>query len=247
MNGQEQGALQIMVSNTPEATGASAAAVVREYVQAKPNAVLGLATGSSPLPLYDALADTGVDFSGVSGFALDEYVGLPPGDPRSYASVIDSEVTRRLGLQPDAVHVPDVFASDLDVAAEDYEQAIRAAGGVDLQILGIGHNGHLAFNEPGAALDSRTRVETLTDRTRRANSRFFDSPDQVPTHCITQGIGTILRARQLLLIAHGPDKAGIVARALQGPVSADCPASALQLHPHVTVFLDRAAAGQLSA
>lgn len=239
--------MQVTITDTVQETGAAAAVVVRECVRAKPNAVLGLATGSSPLPLYDALADSGVDFSRVTAFALDEYVGLGPGDPRGYASVINSEVTRRLGLRPEAVHVPDVFAPDLDAAAQDYEQAIHAAGGVDLQILGIGHNGHLAFNEPGAALDSRTRVEVLAERTRRANSRFFDSPDQVPTHCLTQGIGTILQARHLLLIAHGEDKAGIIARALQGPISAECPASALQLHPHVTVFLDRAAASQLSA
>ncbi|WP_104161890.1 glucosamine-6-phosphate deaminase [Arthrobacter sp. ZGTC212] len=237
--------MQIMVLNTPEEAGAAAAVVVRDCVQAKPNAVLGLATGSSPLPLYDALADTGVDFSGVTGFALDEYVGLPPGDSRSYACVIDSEVTRRLGLRPEAVHVPDVFAPDLEASAQDYERAIRDAGGVDLQILGIGHNGHLAFNEPGAALDSRTRVEQLAERTRRANARFFDSPDQVPTRCMTQGIGTILDARQLLLIAHGADKADIIARALQGPVTPDCPASALQLHPRVTVILDQAAAAGL--
>ncbi|MBO0907726.1 glucosamine-6-phosphate deaminase [Arthrobacter sunyaminii] len=225
--------------------GAAGAVVVRECVQAKPDAVLGFATGSSPLPLYDALADFGLDFSRVRGFALDEYIGLPPGDPRSYGAVIDSEVVQRLGMRPGSVLLPDVAAADLEAAAGEYEQAIREAGGVDLQILGIGHNGHLAFNEPGAALDSRTRVEQLAERTRRANARFFDSPDQVPTRCMTQGIGTILDARQLLLIAHGADKADIIARALQGPVTPDCPASALQLHPRVTVILDQAAAAGL--
>ncbi|MBO0896051.1 glucosamine-6-phosphate deaminase [Arthrobacter sunyaminii] len=225
--------------------GAAGAVVVRECVQAKPDAVLGFATGSSPLPLYDALADFGLDFSRVRGFALDEYIGLPPGDPRSYGAVIDSEVVQRLGMRPGSVLLPNVAAADLEAAAREYERAIRDAGGVDLQILGIGHNGHLAFNEPGAALDSRTRVEQLAERTRRANARFFDSPDQVPTRCMTQGIGTILDARQLLLIAHGADKADIIARALQGPVTPDCPASALQLHPRVTVILDQAAAAGL--
>ena len=239
--------MEILVLESPEEAGAAAAAVVRECVQDRPDAVLGFATGSSPLPLYDALAESGEDFSGVTGFALDEYVGLPPGDPRSYAAVIDSEVTRRLGLRPDAVHVPDVTVPDLDASAQNYEKAIRDAGGVDLQILGIGHNGHLAFNEPGAALDSRTRVEVLTERTRSANARFFDSPDDVPTLCMTQGIGTILAARHLLLIAHGADKAEIIARALQGSVTPQCPASALQLHPRVTIVLDRAAAGSLGA
>lgn len=238
--------VKIMVLDTPEEAGAAAADIVRDCVGANPHAVLGLATGSSPLPLYDALADSGEDFSKVTGFALDEYVGLPPGDPRSYACVIDGEVTRRLGLRPDAVHVPDVSAPDLEASAREYERAITAAGGVDLQILGIGHNGHLAFNEPGAPFDSRTRVETLTERTRRANARFFDSPDQVPTLCMTQGIGTILQARHLVLIAHGADKADIISRALQGTVDPECPASALQLHPHVTVVLDRAAAGSLN-
>ncbi|MET4061824.1 glucosamine-6-phosphate deaminase [Arthrobacter sp. UYP6] len=238
--------MDILVLESPEEAGAAAAAVVLKSVLDKPDAVLGFATGSSPLPLYDALAESGGDLAGVRGFALDEYVGLAPDDPRSYAAVINSEVTRRLGLRPDAVRVPDVSVPDLEASAQEYEQAIRDAGGVDLQILGIGHNGHLAFNEPGAAFDSRTRVEVLTERTRRANARFFDSPDEVPTLCLTQGIGTILQARHLLLIAHGADKAEIVARALQGPVTPECPASALQLHSRVTVVLDRAAAAGLS-
>lgn len=238
--------MKVLIKDSREAAGAAGAAVVRGCVQAKPDAVLGFATGSSPLPLYDALADFGLDFSRVRGFALDEYIGLPPGDPRSYGAVIDSEVVQRLGMRPGSVLLPDVSAADLDAAAREYEQAIRDAGGVDLQILGIGHNGHLAFNEPGAALDSRTRVEELAERTRRANARFFDSPDQVPTRCMTQGIGTILDARQLLLIAHGADKADIIARALQGPVTPDCPASALQLHPRVTVLLDQSAAARLA-
>lgn len=237
--------MKVLTRESREDAGAAGAAVVRDCVQAKPDAVLGFATGSSPLPLYDALADFGLDFSGVRGFALDEYIGLPPGDPRSYGAVIDSEVVLRLSMRPGSVLLPDVAAADLEAAAREYEQAIRDAGGVDLQILGIGHNGHLAFNEPGAALDSRTRVEQLAERTRRANARFFDSPDQVPTRCMTQGIGTILDARQLLLIAHGADKADIIARALQGPVTPDCPASALQLHPRVTVILDQAAAAGL--
>ncbi|MCC9195250.1 glucosamine-6-phosphate deaminase [Arthrobacter sp. zg-Y820] len=238
--------MTVRILDSPAAAGAAAAAVVRDCVQDKPDAVLGFATGSSPLPLYNALAESGEDFSGVRGFALDEYVGLPPGDPRSYATVINSEVVERLGLPQGTVRVPDAAAADLDAAAREYEQAIRDAGGVDLQILGIGHNGHVAFNEPGSALDSRTRVEELAERTRRANARFFDSPDEVPTRCLTQGLGTILDARHLLLIAHGADKAEIVARALQGPITPDCPASALQLHPRVTVVLDRAAAAKLT-
>lgn len=235
----------IKVTPSPAAAGAAAADVVLDFLRSRADAVLGFATGSSPLPLYTALSASGRDFSAVRGFALDEYLGLPPGHPESYATVIEREVVERLGLRAGAVRVPDAGAPDPERAASEYEAAIKAAGGVDLQILGIGHNGHVAFNEPGAALDSRTRVEALTERTRSANARFFASLEEVPRRCITQGIGTILDARHLLLIAHGGDKAEIVARALQGPVSTDCPASALQLHPRVTVVLDEAAAAGL--
>ena len=224
------------------AAGAVGAGFLAAVIRSNPEAVLGVATGGSPLPVYRSVAGYGLDMSRVRCFALDEYVGLPAGHPESYAEVVRREVTERLRLDPDNVFVPDGSSPDPKRAATDYEAAIAGSGGIDIQLLGIGHNGHLAFNEPGSALESRTRVEFLTERTRQANSRYFESPEDVPERCITQGLGTILEARQLLLVVHGADKAEILHRALTGPVTPDCPASVLQLHAHVTVIADEGAA-----
>jgi glucosamine-6-phosphate deaminase len=225
-----------------------AADAVEALVRRNPAAVLGLATGSSPLPAYGELirrhrAGAGPSYAEVRCFLLDEYVGLPPGHPQTYRETIFRELTDDLGIPRERVHGPD--AADPQHAGERYEQAIRAAGGVDLQVLGIGGDGHLAFNEPGSSLASQTRIKTLTDRTRRDNARFFGSADEVPEHVLTQGLGTILRARHLVLLAAGEGKADAVAAAVEGPVSASCPASVLQLHPHATVLLDDAAASRL--
>jgi glucosamine-6-phosphate deaminase len=159
--------------------------------------------------------------------------------------VIDREVVAPLGLDPDRVHVPGDDGGPVATAGQRYEEAIRAAGGVDLQILGIGRTGHIGFNEPGSSLASRTRVKTLTDATRADNARFFDSVDEVPRHCLTQGLGTILEARELVLLAFGAGKADAVAGAVEGPVSASLPGSVIQLHPEVTVLVDAAAAARL--
>lgn len=239
--------MEIFVVPDALGTGAVAAGILAAVIRSKPDAVLGVATGSSPLPVYAALAEHALDMSGVRAFALDEYVGLPAGHAQSYAEVVRREVTERLGLDPARVAVPDGGAADPHHAAALYDAAIRSAGGVDVQILGIGHNGHLAFNEPGSGLDSRTRVEFLAERTRQANARYFRSIDDVPTQCITQGLGTILEARHLLMVVNGADKAEVLAAALQGPVTPECPASALQLHPHVTVVADEVAAALLGA
>ena len=233
----------IRCSDTAALGQAGADVVLQALASADP--VIGVATGSSPSPVYGALAVSGADFSKAAWFALDEYVGLPPGHPESYAEVLRREIVEPLGLDPRTVHLPDPHRGDLQEAARRYEQQIAAAGGIDVQILGIGRNGHLAFNEPGAALDSRTRVETLTEDTRRANERFFPSLQDVPTHCLTQGLGTILEARHLLLIARGTEKAEALARALTGPVGTDCPASVLQTHGRVTVLADDDAASLL--
>ena len=214
-------------------------------MRAKPDAVLGLATGSSPLPVWRALAARDLDLSRVRGFALDEYVGLPAGHPESYRAVITREVVDPLGLTPSLVRVPGDDGGPIALAGESYERAIVEAGGVDLQVLGIGRTGHIGFNEPGSSLASLTRIKTLTEQTRADNARFFDSPDQVPRHCITQGLGTILRARHLVLLAFGEAKAEAVAGALEGPVSASLPGSVVQLHPNVTVIVDEAAASRL--
>ena len=206
--------------------------------------VLGVATGSSPLSLYRALARRRDELPPLRAFALDEYLGLPPGHPESYAEVVRREIAEPLGLDAGRVSVPDGSATDPERAAADYEAAISAAGGVDVQILGIGNNGHLAFNEPGSALESRTRVVRLEESTRQANARFFSCLEEVPTHALTQGLGTIRAARSLVLLASGNAKAEALAAALQGPVTADVPASVLQLHPDVTILLaDGAGAG----
>ena len=214
-----------------------------------PTAVLGVATGSSPLGTYrelGRLARAGeVDLSGVAAFALDEYVSLDAAHPESYHAVIRRTVTEELGLDPGLVQVPDGTAADLEAACERYERAIAEAGGVDLQILGIGTNGHIGFNEPTSSFASRTRVKTLAVKTRADNARFFGSLGQVPVRSVTQGIGTILDARELLLVAQGEEKARAVARMVEGPLAGVCPASALQLHPAATVVVDRAAASWL--
>jgi glucosamine-6-phosphate deaminase len=225
-----------------------AASTVEALVRARPSAVLGLATGSSPVPAYAELvarhrAGTGPSYDGVTVFLLDEYVGLPLGHPQSYGATIARELTDDLGLSADRVHGPD--PTDVPTAGAAYEAELAAAGGVDLQLLGIGSDGHLAFNEPGSSLASATRLKTLTDETRRDNARFFGSLDEVPRHVLTQGLGTILRARHLLLIATGAGKAEAVAAAVEGPLTASCPASVLQLHPHATVLLDPEAASRL--
>jgi glucosamine-6-phosphate deaminase len=207
--------------------------------------VLGLATGSTPLTTWAALAERGLDLGRVSGFALDEYVGLEPGHPESYRAVITREVVEPLGLTPSLVHVP-ADSGPIETAGEDYERAIDAAGGIDLQVLGIGRTGHVGFNEPGSSFASRTRVKTLTEQTRRDNARFFSSLEEVPTHCVTQGLGTILRARQLVLLAFGEAKADAVAGAVEGPITSSLPGSVIQLHPRVTVIVDEAAASGLA-
>jgi glucosamine-6-phosphate deaminase len=236
---------EVVIVDSPDAAGALAAGRIAALVARRPDAVLGLATGSTPLPVWAALRERGIDLSRVRGFALDEYLGLPAGHPESYASVIAREVVEPLGLDPARVRVPGDDGGPLETAGERYEAAIRDAGGVDLQILGIGRTGHIGFNEPGSSLASRTRVKTLTDATRTDNARFFASPADVPRHCLTQGLGTIREARALVLLAFGAAKAEAVAGAVEGPVSASLPGSVIQLHPDVTVLVDEAAASRL--
>ncbi|UYO96263.1 glucosamine-6-phosphate deaminase [Microbacterium sp. M28] len=238
---------EVVIVENKAAAGALVAEEIAALIAARPDAVLGLATGSTPLPVYEALKSrlAGVDVSQVRGFALDEYVGLDPAHPESYRSVITREVVEPLGLDPRRIHVPNGASDGIEHAGPDYEAAIAAAGGVDLQILGIGTDGHIGFNEPGSSFASRTRVKTLTQQTREDNARFFDSIDDVPMHCITQGLGTILEARHLVLLAFGESKAQAVADAVEGPLSAFLPGSAIQLHAHATVVVDEAAASKL--
>jgi len=245
--------MEVVVCATPDETARRAARAVLERLPPVGRApVIGLATGSSPLGLYRELGlavERGeADFSRAHGVALDEYVGLPPGHPEGYRQVLLREVCGVIGLAPERLAVPDGSGSDvptLMAAAAAYEARIRDLGGVDVQVLGIGANGHLGFNEPGSALTSRTRVKRLSDRTRRDNARFFRGIDDVPTHCVTQGLGTILEARRLVLVATGDAKADAVAAALEGPLTASVPASVLQWHPDTVVCLDASAAAAL--
>lgn len=241
--------MEIVILPGSKQIGALAADAVEDLLRRKPDAVLGLATGSSPLPVYDELArrheQDGLDFSRAHSFALDEYVGLEAGHPQSYREVIRREFTDRVNIAPENVHSPDGLAADIPAACQAYEEAIKAAGGVDLQLLGVGTDGHIGFNEPGSSLVSRTRIKSLIEQTRRDNSRFFKSIHDVPHHVITQGLGTIMDARHVILIATGAQKAQAVRDFVEGPVAAICAASVLQMHPHATILVDEAAASSL--
>lgn len=242
--------MEVVIVDGPDDVGRVAAGAVVSGLRARPDPVLGLATGSSPLSTYAQLrhrVEAGtLDLARVRAFALDEYVGIPADHPESYLAVIRREVVVPLRMDPALVRVPDGRAADLPAACAAYEAAIRAAGGIDVQILGIGANGHIGFNEPTSSFASRTRIKTLAPRTLADNARFFAAPDRVPTHCVTQGLGTILDARRLVLVATGAAKAAAVAAAVEGPLTAMCPASALQLHEHATVVVDEEAAGRLT-
>jgi glucosamine-6-phosphate deaminase len=242
--------VEIVIVRDAAEAGRVAALKIASVVERKPEAVLGLATGSSPTGIYASLAarvQAGeLDFSRASGFALDEYVGIPLEHPESYASVIRRDVVEPLGMDPARVRVPDGRADDIEAAAVEYDESIAAAGGIDIQILGIGANGHIGFNEPTSSFASRTRIKTLAPQTRADNARFFDDPSQVPTHCMTQGLGTILDAHEVVLVAVGSSKAAAVAGMVEGPLSAMCPGSALQLHQHATIVVDEEAAALLT-
>ncbi len=188
----------------------------------------------------------GLDFSEASSFNLDEYIGLAPDHPQSFRHFMQTELFDHLNIRPERTHVPDGLAVDVEVACAAYEAAIAAAGGIDIQVLGLGANGHIGFNEPHSDFDSRTRVQPLTERTILDNARFFASVGEVPRRAITMGIGTIMESRACLLLATGSAKAEVVARMIEGPVSEECPASILQRHTNATILLDELAAAQLS-
>ncbi|GAA1622025.1 glucosamine-6-phosphate deaminase [Georgenia ruanii] len=239
-----------VVIEPPGVIAALVADAVEGLLAAKPEAVLGLATGSSPQAVYDELARRcaagRLSFARARAFMLDEYVGLPADHPERYRNVIDRDFAARVDIAPGAVHGPDGTADDLPAACAAYEATIAAAGGVDLQLLGIGTDGHIGFNEPGSSLASRTRLKTLTTQTRADNARFFGGDvGRVPRHCLTQGLATIMSARHLVLVATGAGKAEAVHHLVEGPVSAMWPATIMQHHPHATVLVDDAAASRL--
>jgi glucosamine-6-phosphate deaminase len=239
-----------VVIAVPDELARLAAGTIETLLRSRPDAVLGLATGSSPLPVYDELVrlhvEEGLSFARARAFTLDEYVGLAAEHPQRYRNVIEHEIVERVDFAPGAVQGPDGLAEDLVASCSAYEEAIAGAGGIDLQILGIGTDGHVGFNEPGSSLASRTRIKTLTGQTRADNARFFGGDiDQVPQHCLTQGLATIMSARHIVLIATGRAKADAVHQFVEGPVSAMWPATILQHHPHVTALVDEAAASRL--
>lgn len=250
MHAPEASTIRLTIAHSAHELETLAADAVLEALPTHRAPVLGVATGSSPSGVYVELARRQaageIDLRNATAFALDEYVGLPDGDPHSYRTVVDEQVVVPLGLDPARVHVPHGSAADLAAEAASYEQRIREAGGVDVQILGLGRNGHIAFNEPGSALDSRTREAALAPETIADNARFFDSADEVPRRCLTQGVGTILDARRIVLVAQGEAKADALAHALEDTVSSAWPATALQQHGDVVVIVDAAAASALS-
>jgi len=241
--------MEIFIGETYEQISKAAAAVIAEIINSKPNAVLGLATGSTPLGMYKELIrmhnQEGLDFAEVTTFNLDEYVGLRADHDQSYHYFMHQNLFRHINVNPQNIHIPSGTTSNFPAFCAWYEQRIEDCGGIDVQVLGIGSDGHIAFNEPGSSLASRTRIKTLARQTIEDNARFFKRIEDVPVYAITMGVGTILDAKRLLLLAAGAAKADAVAAALEGPVSGMCTASALQLHPRGMVFLDSEAAGKL--
>jgi glucosamine-6-phosphate isomerase len=242
--------MEVIVVDSPQDAAPIAADAYTRLLTRKPDTVLGLATGSTPLGVYAELIrrhrEEGLSFARARAFLLDEYVGLPADHPERYSAFIEREFTGHVDFAPGAVTGPDGLAEDLEAAGRAYDAAIRAAGGIDLQILGIGSDGHLAFNMPMSSLASRTRLKTLTPATRQDNARFFDGDlAQVPTLCLTQGLGTIMESRHALMLGFGRGKARAVRECVEGAVSARWPASILQMHPHATVVVDQDAASEL--
>ena len=237
--------MEIIIQPTADAASSVAAQIVARLLSEKPNAVFGFATGSTPLLLYRKLIQMKLDWRHVTTFNLDEYVGLDPNSVQSYHHFMWENLFQHVNVAKKNVHIPDGMTSDIPDFCARYEEQIQRAGGIDLQVLGIGTDGHIGFNEPTSSLASRTRIKTLTPQTRRDNARFFSGEAAVPCHVITMGIGTIMEARQCLVLAFGPNKAQAIAEAVEGPVTALNPASIMQMHPTVKVCLDEAAAANL--
>ncbi len=241
--------MRVVVAESADSAACMVADLVEDFIVASPSPVLGLATGETMEAVFAELVrrhrERGLSFAGVHTYLLDEYLGLDGEDPCAYRNVVRRLLAGHVDMEPGAVHGPNPHAADLAVECSRYEQAVRAAS-VGLQLLGIGANGHIAFNEPGEPLDSTTRVVALSERTRTDNARFFPDGQSPPVRAITQGISTIGAAAELLLIACGEHKARAVARAVEGPVASDSPASAVRLHPNVTVVLDPPASSRLT-
>ncbi len=241
--------MEVIIHKDYDELSRAAARIVVDVLNTKPNAVLGMATGSTPLGLYKELVrlhrEAKLDFSHVATFNLDEYVGLPVDHPQSYHHFMHEHFFQHVNIPPHNINIPSGTTRNYPAFCVWYEQRIAECGGIDLQILGIGSDGHIAFNEPTSSLSSRTRLKTLSKQTIDDNARFFDRREDVPVYAITMGVGTILEARKLVLLASGTAKAHAIARAVEGPVTGMVTASALQLHADVTVLIDELAASEL--
>lgn len=237
--------MNILTFRTNEELNEAGAGIINGLVQTNPKAVLGLATGGTPVGIYEEIVRSYrkglVSYRSVTTFNLDEYVGLPEDHPESYHAYMQHHLFSHIDVAKERIFIPNGNAPDLEQECARYNHLLEEVKQIDLQLLGIGHNGHIGFNEPDHALASGTHIVELKEETRQANARFFDSIDQVPTHALTMGVGAILKARMILLVVRGADKAEIVQKALTGPITTDCPASLLQTHPHVVVLLDQEA------
>ena len=241
--------MEVIIRDTAEEAVTLTAAIVARALHTRPNLVLGLATGRTMEAVYAHLVrlyeDDGLDFSLARTFNLDEYVGLPPEDPGSYRYYMNRHLFHNVNIDLRNTHLPDGMAADLEAECRAYEDKIHDCNGIDLQLLGIGRSGHIGFNEPLSAMQSRTRVKALSPETISQNARYFDSPEQMPHRAITMGVGTILECRRCVMMVTGAEKANVIAKAVEGPVTSMISATALQLHPRCTVIVDVEAAAQL--
>ncbi len=242
--------MDIIIVDNYQELSRQAADLLATQLRKKPSSVLGLATGGTPVGMYRELVrlhrEQQLDFSQATSFNLDEYVGLGADHPCSYRYFMAEQLFDHVNMPEIRIHIPNGQAPNLSAECQAYEAKIRACGSIDQQVLGIGHNGHIGFNEPGTPFTSRTHLVNLTQQTITANARYFSSAAEVPTQAISMGIATIMEAKKILLLASGLDKAGIMAAALQGPISEEVPASILQRHPQVTCILDHDAASRLA-
>lgn len=240
--------MNVVVVTNFDSMSAEVAKTVFAQIVRKPDSVLGLATGSTPLGVYSLLVEyhaRGTDFSRLTTFNLDEYVGLAPDHPQSYHWYMRENFFSKVNIKPDRIFIPNGMAEDLEAECLRYDELIKQAGGIDLQLLGIGSNGHIGFNEPGTEFGTTTHIVDLAESTIRDNARFFESIDQVPTRALSMGIKSIMQAKEVILMASGGSKADAVCAAVKGPVTTAVPASVLQLHPCVTFVVDQAAASRL--
>ena len=243
--------MRVLITDSYDQMGLEAAKIVAGQIYLKPNSVLGLATGSTPLSMYERLVavhrTVGLDFSEVTTFNLDEYIGMGPDNPQSYHYFMQEHFFKHINIKPENVHIPNGMAKDIIAEGERYEQLIAAKGGIDLQVLGIGQNAHIGFNEPDVKFAATTHKVELDEETILANSRFFNNVDEVPRYAISMGIKTIMMAEHVILLANGRNKARAVYKAVCGDVTPEAPASILQLHRDVVVILDKEAAELLPA